>query len=426
MADSAIDFASLETPVDNTATETPIETSQTDVSTDTETQGSQQQTAEKVDGRRGPASIRNSIKAAAEWAVNNASEALPEHASALKELGNAYYREQAYRQVWPTVEDAQSAKQLIEGVGGIEGIGQLQQAAQQYEQQDSFLRDGNPQALDAIFSEFSEGAAALAPHFLDRLAKENPEAYSAAIVPHIFSMLDGANIGNFLKGLASESDAQKVSAGIKEISEWYERQKGSASQLKPQTQAKNPASDRISQREQQLNQREQQIFNGQVAERINSVVQPEMTKYVNKYGQMYGLNDTQKTHFQNTVQARVIQTMKDDKTYLDQDKIRWESKSRTSESIASWRAAEFNRRLLKISDEVAKEIYGAPKPGRQVNPQDGVQKPGSPKTSPTGGPLKIGARPENAQIDFGPGKTSDLDIIKGQARLKDGRFVTWR
>lgn len=430
MSDTSLDFAGLDTQLDATL-DTPIETSQSDVSADTDSQrdqqGNQQQLTEKVDGRRGPASIRNSIKAAAEWAVNNAADALPEHAQAMKELGNAYYREQAYRQVWPTVEEAQSAKQLIEGIGGIEGIGQLQQATQQYEQQDFFLRDGDPQALDPIFSNFAEGVAALTPHFLDRLAKENPEAYATAITPRIISMLDGANIGGFLQELSSETDLGKLTAGIKQLTEWYERQRGSVSQLKPtQNQAKNPSQDRISQREQEVNDKERKMFNGEISTEINSLVGPEMSKYVDKYARDYGLGEAQKIRFHNLLLEEVKNQMLADKVYKQQDEINWNSKNRTAKSVASYRASEFNRRLRETSSTLAKELYGAPKPGRQVNPQDGVQKPGAPKTGPTGGPLKVSTRPDNSQIDTRPGKTTDLHIIKGQAWLKDGRFVTWR
>ena len=88
METDALDFTAMETT--DTA-EAPLESPVESLEHPVDAQETQ---AENVDGRRGPANIRNSIKAA--------SEALPEQAQAFKDLGNAYFREQAYKQHFAT------------------------------------------------------------------------------------------------------------------------------------------------------------------------------------------------------------------------------------------------------------------------------------------------------------------------------------
>lgn len=411
---------SLDTGVDqqidpDQQNDTSVKTTQDNGGDDSQDDQQSQPSDEQVDGRRGPANIRNSIKAA--------SEALPEQAQAFKELGNAFFREQAYKQQFPTPQEAASAKQLIEGVGGVDGIANLQQRDQMYQAQDEFLREGNPEILDDFAKDFPEGFATLAPAYLERLGRINPEALSAAVVPYAMGMLENAGIGQFLESLAKETDPARLKQLAQQGAQWYAQQRNDVQQSR-QAPQKNPAADRLAQQQTELEQQREQLFQEGVQGKVNAVVTPEIQKTVDQYAKQYKLNDTQKTHFQNTLQQRVINEMNADETYKKQLDLRKANKSRTHDSVGSYIASEFNRRLKDAAFSTAKDIYGAPRNGTTAT-GTGVVKAGTPKTAPNGGPLFVSQRPPDSQLDLSR-PNADVLLIQGRSYTKDGRFVTWR
>lgn len=370
-----------------------------------------QQTEQPVDGRRGPANIRNSIKAA--------SEALPEQAQAFKELGNAYFREQAYKQHFPTPQEAASAKQLIEGIGGTEGAVKLQERIQGYDTQEAGLESGNPAVLDSFFEDYPQGASALAPHYLEKLGQTNPQALAAVIAPHAIGMLESAGVGSHLDAILAEQDPARAKALVQQLQQWFQQQAQGAKQPPAQ---KNPGQEKITQQQQELDEQRKQIYNDRVSERVNSATSPELKKYVDQYSKTYKLNDKQKARFEASLGNRVAEEMRQDQTYLDQAKLRRQNKATTPEQMASFMSSEFNRRIKDAAYAEAQEIWGAPKGG---TPQEtGVVRADAPKTAPNGGPMFVSQRPQDSEFAQYPGL--EMDIIQGRAKLKNGRFVTWR
>ena len=255
MADSVIDLAPLDgaTETADTTQGDTFEQSSTEQTQQTDQTSQQQQTGadgQQVDGRKGPQNIRNSIKAA--------SEAIPEQAEAFKQLGNAYFREQAYKQHFPTPQEAASAKQLIEGIGGVEGAATLTQRIQGYDAQDEALRSGSPEVLDAFFKDFADGAVALAPHYLDKLQQTNPQAFTAAIAPHAIALLESSGVGGHLQAILNETDPARAKALVQLAPpRWYKARTQNVAQIKANgTARKDPRRGETGQRSRSLRNRE--------------------------------------------------------------------------------------------------------------------------------------------------------------------------
>jgi hypothetical protein len=417
--------ASVDTSVDDSALDGAVDTQTDDGSGSSSDDGSggdqgsgdgSQQTTDRVDARRGPESMRAALKAA--------SEAAPEQAAQLKALGASYFREQAYRKEFPTVAEATSAKQLIESVGGVDGVAALQQRDSQYQADDALLMAGDPAVFERFAKDAPEGFAALAPHYLEKLGSINPQALQAAVVPYAVGMLKNAGFVDTLKAIYNETDAAKAKQMVASVFNWFAQQEQQAGQM-AQKPAKSPATDRIKQQETALQNERTQLFDSGVATVVNTAVNPEMTKTVDQYAKQYKLNPKQAEHFKQTLQQRVIQEMGNDKVYGQQVAIRRANKTRTHQSVGSYIASEFNRRLTTAAHAVATEIYGAPRGSSAGTPKpgSGVVKADAPKTAPNGGPVRVTTRPSEDAIDHN--KTSTIDLISGRARLKNGRYVTW-
>jgi len=371
--------------------------------------------AAKLDGRRGLHAHREAAKAAAEH--------MPEHAQAIKEMAANSFRLHAYQQHFAKPEEAAAVKQLVDGVGGVQGISELQQRVQQVELQDAGLKEGNPEVLDAMFRDFPEGAAALAPHYLDRLARSSPEAFGRAVVPYVVDILESAGVGGHLNAILQEPNPARRDSLVQELAVWFQNQRQGANQLRQQP-ARHPAEERIRQREQELNAREEQSFKEGVSAKVNAAVSPEIDRAVDAYARQYKLNATQKTHFKTTLQQRLVDELTRDQGYVQQVKLRNAQKGRTHDSLASFISGEFNRRLKDAAFSVARDVYGAARPA--AGGGSGVVKPNQAKTAPGGGPLFVSQRPPNAELDLSR-KDAELLMVKGQGyRKADGMFVTWR
>ncbi|MFP5230779.1 MAG: hypothetical protein ACLGXA_24445 [Acidobacteriota bacterium] len=427
MAAEALDFSAIDSAVDDVQdqafdnqeqTDDQVVDQQTDDSDGGGDGGAQQTQGEKVDGRRGPANIRNSIKAA--------TEALPDQAQAFKELGGAYFREAAYKQHFGTPQEAASAKQLIESVGGVDGISTLQQRDAMYSQQDEFLKSGNPEIIDDFFSDFPEGAAALAPHYLEKLSKVNPEAFASAVVPYAVGMLQGVGFGDYLKAIVDETDPARAKKLVQQLSTWFNGEQGKVQQMR-QAQPKNPSNDRVKEQQTKLDQEREQLFHDRVNEKISSKVDVQLGKVVEQWAKKNGWNDEQKQEFRARLLQDVAAQMDKDDTYKKQAGLRYANKSRTHDTVANFISGEFLRRMNDKDGALATEAKVNKLFGKttKVKPQTtGTPKAGGPKTAPGGGAIKISAEPSQDQINWGH-PDAEVLYIQNEAWLKNGRHVRW-
>lgn len=375
--------------------------------------GQQQQDGQQaqLDGRRGPADVRGAIKAAA--------EALPEQAQTIKRLGDAYFRAEAYSKVFPKVEDAQAAKTLFDGVGGVEGVSKLMERGQQYDAQDEGLRSGDPAVLDAAFKDFPEGMATLAPHYLDRLAKSNPEAFENTIAPYAMGLLDRAGIPAHIAAMVAETDPARVKAMAGQLNEWVKRNGETVKTLRQNAPA--PQDAKLKEGMTKLEQEREAFFSQQVDSHVSAQSSGELTKVIDQYAKTYKLNDIQKQRFGSSLAQRIVGEMLADDTFKKQDGIRRTSKDVAK--VAEFRTAEFKRRLPDAAFKEAQELYGATQ-----RPQNGTGevKPGGPKAAPGGGPLLVSRAMDTADLDMSKDPKGYLFIANKGYRKADGAFVTWK
>lgn len=416
MSDATLDFTGLEAQVNDTSTEVQQTESTEPIQAEPDVQTQADPAVAQTDGRRGPANIRAAIKAA--------SEAMPEQAAHFKELGNAYFREQAFKQHFPTPQEAASAKQLIEGVGGLDGITQIQSRIAGYDAQDEGLKNGSPETIDALFKDFPEGAVALAPHYLVKLQATNPTAFSAAIAPHAVAMLDAAGVGGHLDALLNEADPARSKQMIKQLADWFAGQKSNIAQIK-QAPVKNPQADRVAEERKALDTEKESLFSERMAEKVNSSTGPEIKKVVDSYAKQHKWSPDQAVEFQNKLQKAIVDQMNADNTYKQQVALRKQNKARTPDTVASYISGEFNRRMNDKDGAMAVATafnkFLGKTPGAATT---GLVKAGQPQAAPGGGPLLVSQRPQDSEFADYPGLS--MDIIQGRAKLKNGRFVTWR
>ena len=362
-----------------------------------------QQGSERTDGRKGPASVRTAIKAL--------SESAPEHAAALKALGASHFRAEAYRKEFATPAEAASAKALITDLGGVEGLANIQQSQAHYQAQDERLKAGDPAVLDTIFSEFGEGAAQLAPAYLEKLATSNPTALQAAVVPYAISMLENAGFSNTIKAIYNESDPAKVKQMVAGMYNWFQQQAQAAGQLNAKP-TKNPAEDRLKQQQTELQTERETLFTQGVSGKINTSLRPQIDRTIDQLAKKNKWNDEQKAEFGVRLANDIDRQMKADKTYISQTGIRYAAKNRTHDSVANYIAGEYMRVLNSKDGAMKSEAAFNRLIGKQTGTKQGtgtgVVKPTTPQTAVGGGPVRVSQRPSDDAIDFSKTDTSLL------------------
>jgi len=399
---------------------------QTDVQVDQQSAGDVgDQTQIQVDGRRGPTDIRSAAKSIAEALAdptNDLAAKFPGQEKAVKALADSYFRADAYAKVFSRVEEAQAAKQLIDGVGGLDGLTTLQQRQQQYDAQDEGLKNGNPEVLDAFFKDFPEGAATLAPHYLDRLAKANPEAFEATIAPHAMGMLDRAGIPNHIAAMVAETDPAQLKNMVGQLDQWIKKNSETVKTMRQQPQ-QNPLEGKLKDQQTELQKKEEQFFSKQVDTEVNSRSTGDLVKVVDQYAKTHGLNEVQKAQFATSLTQKIVNDMLADDTFKKQDALRKNSKD--VEKVASYRASEFIRRLNDAAFShwnETKDLYGKTTPAQKT----GEVKPGGPKTAPGGGPLLVSRAMTPADLDMSKDPNGYLYIANKGYRKADGALVTWK
>lgn len=290
--------------------------------------------------------------------------------------------------------------------------------------QDNLLKEGNPEVLDSIFKDFPDGAAALAPKYLDTLAKTNPEAYQNAVTPHAMSLLKSAGVSDYIKNLGAETDPVRLEAGVKALTKWLTDQEGIAKNLETKYSSKVEQQNPLAKEREALNTEKEELFRSSVSEKIDAACVPVLNSEISKYVKQYRLNETQAKKFEKDLLETVKGQMNADESYKKQVNLRYANKNRTKESISSYISNEFNRRVKEQAFDVAKSIWGNPRTATQKSNDSGVVKADNPKTAADGGPIAISRQPKDEEIDWNKPQ-AEINFIKKRAYLKNGRFVSW-
>jgi len=230
MADAVLDFAAVETAMEDSAATTDTSTTDTSVdnqsTTDTSKDSATDNTSDKhdnsdvlnedgtpkteaqkqaeaegktnavkndapADGKATPDSISKILKAV--------KDSDPKNAGAAKVLRDSYFGEQAFKKEFPSVQAAREAKAFIESIGGPEGWESAQSTLKALEDTDKLVQEGNPQIWNNIIDDLKaqnhlEALPKLVAGGLDALKAQDQAKYSEAIVPHSLAYMESVNL----------------------------------------------------------------------------------------------------------------------------------------------------------------------------------------------------------------------------------------
>lgn len=380
---------------------------------------------EKIDGRKGSKEFREALKA---W------EATPEGAKFAKQARADHFRAQEIATLEPGGVTAMREKYaLLESVGGAEAITSMQERIAETDAVDAALAAGDPKALEALGPDFDPGLAKLTPQILERVMKADPEAYAAAILPHLMSGLAGSPMVGDLNRMIDVLQAphldekgklEAVTKLLGRIGQWFEANEKKAGQLK--TAPVDKERGEFEQQRTQFEQEQQKAhWDNRIVPQVASFERTKLEELYKPYEGRLKLDAAAKADLFDTFKAKMKAAGQADAAYMKQMAIYRKQKNPDPAVVANFVKSAINRHAKNVVDSAIKARYGrflgASKKTTATTTQQGAR-----TTTATGGtaPIVVSVKPPIEEIDYR--RTSEADQWKGIYTLKTGKKVQVR
>lgn len=336
---------------------------------------------------------------------------------------------------------------------GIDAVSALQDSARDVELADQMIANGDPAIWEQFGDEFNGGLAKLAPSLLARVAQADPEAYQAAILPHLVGTLAKSELVSSFNALvdimdqqppAYLTDAQKAAfrqeqwtkaiAAASGMGKWFNDTAKKAGELPkgPQGQQNGAKkTDPAAERMQAAEKKEQDFhWNTKIAPQTDKYAGDRFNELFKTYDKRLRLDPTAKNALKTAfVQAVVRKATAPGQNgqpnpYQKQMGRYRAAKNPDPTSVLNYFKVEFDRHAKTALDGLVTERYGRFLKGQ---PQNGANKGPGGGAGQGKGPVApnvqvVSVKPTN--IDY---KNTPKDwLYQNKYRTTDGKIVQVR
>lgn len=337
---------------------------------------------------------------------------------AAKAFERAYWKVQGVDKLG-TTQELTALKEAVELHGGVEGLSQLAETVENYNQLENGFKAGDPKVIDGWASDYPDGFKRLIPAALDKLAQMDGERYAqvgSGVTDKLFSDFGVfqriAQLGDAL----SSGKVEDAVTHFNVLTKFLSDMKGLAKGLKD-----NPykaREDELDQREKSIAERDQKAFTGGIRSEVNTAVSRSMNQEISKL--MRGRK------FSSTEQGNRVRSQINDEL---QRLTRTGDYDKRYATIAAQRdhakAVKFvldnaNRNMSKAVSTILKDFNllgtNGARPAARPAARNGAA-----------APQTVAGRPQIPDVDF---TRTDKSTFMGQRRhgtawLKNGRQAKW-
>ena len=356
------------------------------------------------------------VKASSE-ALKAIDPALPQAIQkAAYELGGLY------REFPGGLKEAVAAKTALSEIGGPEGIKEATEALSDYTGLESMFEKGDAQFMARLAEAAPESFSKVMPAGLEKWKQVDPEMYNYVQARVLTQTLDSSRVSETLASIWQGLDKEKQPALKDAVAEIWQLLDGfrKAGDKAPERKT-NPEAEKLTQREQEVAQREQRAMLTPIANEGKRQIQTILDR---EMGSSYKWNETEqsvKDAVSERVQKEVIAASKKDRAFTREfDRL-----------VARSDSAGLERHVKSFQDRVTPNIV--PRVARLFNVkpkgagQQTVKKPVTATNGANGkvdtGWVRVAQQPPASQMDRS--KTSDDMILSNRMITKDGKRLTW-
>jgi len=377
---------------------------------------------EKDEARRGSKAFR-------EWLKRQ--EATPEGQKFAKQVRADFYKAQQIAEIDPEgINGIRQKYALLESIGGVEAVTELQERAAESDALDQALGAGDPRALDTLGPEFDAGLVKLTPVLLERVMRADPEAFATAMLPHLMSTLAGAPLTADLSRMVEVMNAahlddkgklDSIGKLLRNIAQFYRATEEKAAKVKaaPVDQERRAFEQERSRFEQQ---QQQAHWSNHIIPQVAGHEKQKLEEAFRPYAAKLRLDTAGTEDLFSAFRAKLKEVGQADAAYIKQMGIYHKQKNPDPGTVANFVKAAINRHYKSVVDGVVKARYGRFLGAAAVQ-QRRVQPAARPGAARNGAPTIVSAKPSPEEIDYR--RTPEADQWKGIYTLKDGSRVKW-
>jgi hypothetical protein len=316
--------------------------------------------------------------------------------------------------------DLDGTKAFLEEHGGRESLAssitELRGKAEELDGISQKMANGDPSLISDLIESSPDGFAKLAPVVADHWAKADPEGWGAAMSGVMAATIQQNGVPLFLEKMGMMLEFGKTEEAVKMLNDlkgWAGSFAEKAAAPR-QTARQAPQTDKLSAREQELNQREARAFNDEMRRDVDNFRDPLIAKELDSFAKRRPNDTDAKQLAMETVRSQVVDQMAKDTAF-----------QKSLNALTARKDKEGALRLIKSREAAAIAII-APKVGRMIfgtaGPAQTADKKPVTAQKPDAGFALVDRPPKPETIDRF--RTTDAMIMRGQFILKDGRKLT--
>lgn len=357
-----------------------------------------------ADGRKMPDSLKKAIAAL--------KATSPE---AAKEIKGLFFSNQEYRTVFPKPADAVAAKALIDEVGGQEGIQQIQEERQEWNQIDADFAEGKKEFVTSLAEGNPEGFLKTAPHVINEFATRAPEQYAYYANNVAINTLAGAGIS--LDGLKQAYHAYKdkpeAQAIIAEVHNALAGLKEKATEFEQKRNSVDPEREKFKQEKTQFEQQRRADFETRVDDDAEKYLADKMKPEIDRVINGRKVDPEAMKGYQQMVQGKVMEKL----AAIPGFKDKLEAFYRTGDQKKSieYITSQYNRILPEAAKVIEPFLRNIGAGTKLITPKNGV----APTTQASAGEIVLKEMPDWDKFD--QTKTTVADVMQGFGVLKNGK-----
>jgi hypothetical protein len=339
-----------------------------------------------------------------------------------KAIRGTFFALNSFKQAFPGgVQEAQQFKTELQAFGGFEGIKSIQESSTKLQEIDGKLEKGDPSVVDGLSEMLPvEAYPAIAGKFLDTFGAKDAEGYNRMMSGIFADTFDRAGVQHHLQRIQDFIQFGKTDEAVNllgQIAKWTGSFRDTANQ-KPQPKPVDPNAEKIAQREQELNQREQKQFTETVSNDIATWSKSRVLSEAAPFLKGRKLNADQTEALEAKALTKVRSSLMADESFKNSYAKFFNAKDR--DGLLKFVKAETDKRLPGAVKDSFRLLFSdfSPKP----QPKQEGEKPPAPKGTDQSF-IKVSGPPRPDDVDHA--RTPFEWKMRSKAVLKDGRRVTW-
>lgn len=379
-------------------------------------------------------------------AMRAMAAAHPEYAKFLNEEKSNYARMFALMQLEPKgIDGVRERYALLDSLShgetkGPEAVTAMQERLASIDEVDQAFLNGDVKALEAFDESFNPGLAKLAGPILDRVRQSDPNAYTAAILPHVVESLKSSELVQNFNGMVDKLNEQpptwltpdqkqqwaaekmkSVIGFVGGMGNWLnstQEKAGSLSEVKP-----GQEQDKFQQERQQFEQeKQQQHWDTSIKPVTVAHENAKFEELLKPYNLRLKLDAGAKADLQQSFKAALNRAGTSDAEYQRQMKIYRAQKNPDATAVTNFVKNAINKHSKTVMEGLIKARYSSFLNGKTAQPQT---KPGGQQAPPVAPNIEIrSVKPPMHEIDHR--NTTVEQLAQKIYRLTNGKLIQVR